>query len=70
MTFFLNYDLPQTNVLTSGKFELKITPQIPLPDPLINGVLKCYFFNTIPAQSCVWNTTIPEYTFVTINTPL
>lgn len=69
-TFFLNYELPQTNVLTSGKFEVKITPQIPLPDPLINGVLKCYYFNTIPAQSCIWNTSNPNYTFVTINTPL
>ena len=59
LTFFLNYNLPQTNVLTSGKFLLKIYPQIPLPPPLVNGVLKCYFFNTIPAQSCIWDTTNP-----------
>ena len=71
LTFFLNYDLPQTNVLTYGKFVLKIYPQIPLPPPLINGVLKCYFFNTIPAQTCTWDTsTSPTYTLVTINTPL
>lgn len=71
LTFFLNYDLPQTNVLTYGKFQLKIFPQIPLPPPLINGVLKCYFFNTIPAQTCTWDTsTSASYTLVTINTPL
>jgi hypothetical protein len=71
LTFFLNYDLPQTNVLTWGKFVLKIYPQIPLPPPLINGILKCYFFNTIPAQTCTWDTTTdPSYTLVTINTPL
>lgn len=71
LTFFLNYDLPQTNVLTYGKFQLKIFPQIPLPPPLVNGVLKCYFFNTIPAQTCTWDTaTSASYTLVTINTPL
>lgn len=70
LTFFLNYELPQTNVLTEGKFLLRIYPQIPLPPPLINGVLKCYFFNTIPAQTCTWDTSNPAYTLVTINTPL
>lgn len=71
LTFFLNYELPQTNVLTSGVFILKIYPQIPLPNPLINGVLKCYFFNTIPAQRCSWdNTNSTNFTLVTINTPL
>jgi hypothetical protein len=70
LTFFLNYLLPQTNVLTYGKFLLKIYPQIPLPPPSVNGVLKCYFFNTIPAQTCTWDTTNSLYTLVTINTPL
>jgi hypothetical protein len=70
LTFFLNYDLPQTNVLTYGKFLLKIYPQIPLPPPLTNGVLKCYFFNTIPAQTCTWDVSDPLLTLVTINTPL
>jgi hypothetical protein len=71
LTFFLNYQLPQTNVLTYGKFVIKIYPQIPLPPPLVNGVLKCYFFNTIPAQTCVWDTTTStSYTMLTINTPL
>lgn len=71
LTFFLNYELPQTNVLTFGKFVVKIFPQIPLPPPLVNGVLKCYFFNTIPAQTCIWDTaTSPLYTLLTINTPL
>jgi hypothetical protein len=70
MTFFLNYPLPQTNVLTYGKLILYIYPQIPLPPPLINGVLKCYFFNNIPAKTCLWDTsTNPSYTLVTINTP-
>jgi hypothetical protein len=71
LTFFLNYLLPQTNVLTYGKFILKIYPQIPLPPPSVNGVLKCYFYNTIPAQTCTWDTsTSTLYTLVTINTPL
>ena len=52
-------------------FVLKIFPQIPLPDQSINGVLKCYFFNTIPATTCLWDTsTDPGYTLVTIKTPL
>ena len=71
LTFFLNYELPQTNVLTEGKFVLKIFPQIPLPDQAINGVLKCFFFNTIPATSCLWDTvTDAAYTLVTLTTPL
>lgn len=58
-------------MLTYGKFIIKIYPQIPLPPPLINGVLKCYFFNTIPAQTCIWDTsTSASYTLLTINTPL
>ena len=71
LTFFLNYELPQTNVLTFGKFVVKIYPQIPLPPPSVNGVLKCYFYNTFPAQTCTWDTTTSgDYTLVTINTPL
>lgn len=31
LTFFLNYNLPQTNVLTTGVMYLKIYPQIPKP---------------------------------------
>lgn len=69
LTFFLNYELPQTNVLTTGLMYLKIYPQIPTPPPLINGVLKCYFFNTIPATTCTWDVSNPLYTLVTINTP-
>jgi len=70
MTFFLNYLLPQTNVLTEGKFELKIFPRIPLPDSATNGVLKCFFFNDIPAQSITWDDTNATYTYVEIKTPL
>lgn len=70
LTFFLNYELPQTNVLTNGNLYLKIYPQIPNPPQLINGVLKCYFFNTIPAKTCTWDTTTnPAYTLITIQTP-
>ena len=70
MTFFLNYELPQTNVLTEGKFIVNIYPQIPEPDPLINGVLKCYFFNNLPATTCIWNNTeSASYTKLTITTP-
>lgn len=70
LTFFLNYLLPQTNVLTEGKFIMKIYPKIMLPDPLINGVLKCYFLNNIPAKTCIWNDSeSASYTKVTITTP-
>lgn len=55
LTFFLNYQLPQTNVLTEGKFIMKIYPRIAQPNPLTNGVLKCYFFNNIPAKTCIWD---------------
>ena len=69
LTFFLNYELPQTNVLTDGIFYLKIYPQIPKPPELINGVLKCFFYNDIPAKTCTWDNTVSSYTKVTINTP-
>lgn len=32
-------------------------------------MLKCYFFNTIPATTCTWDTTDPTLTLVTIKTP-
>lgn len=70
LTFFLNYELPQTNVLTDGFFKMKIFPQIPLPPELINGVLKCFFYNDIPAETCTWDNTVDAtYTFITIKTP-
>ena len=69
LTFFLNYELPQTNVLTDGYFYLKIYPQIPKPPELINGVLKCFFFNDIPAETCTWDVTDPTLTLLTIKTP-
>ena len=70
MTFFLNYQLPQTNVLTSGTVYVKIYPQIPLPPTNTNGVVKCYFFNTIPASTCTWDVSNGAYTYLTIQTPL
>lgn len=70
MTFFLNYQLPQTNVLTSGSFYVKIYPQIPLPPVNTNGVVKCYFFNTVPASTCIWDVSNGAYTKLTIRTPL
>ena len=69
LTFFLNYELPQTNVLTDGIFYLKIYPQIPLPPELVNGVLKCFFYNDNPAETCTWDVSNPSYTLVTIKTP-
>jgi hypothetical protein len=70
MTFFLNYQLPQTNVLTSGSIYVKIYPQIPTPLVNTNGVIKCYFYNTIPASTCTWDNSNTDYTYLTINTPL
>lgn len=62
--------MPQTNVLTTGILYLKIYPQIPTPSVSTNGVLKCYFFNTIPATTCTWDVSNPSYTLVTIKTPV
>lgn len=70
MTFFLNYKLPQTNVLTHATLYVKIYPQIPTPPIGTNGVVKCYFFNTVPATTCTWDVSNSLYTLLTIRTPL
>lgn len=46
-TLGLRNNLPQTNVLTYGKLNIKITPNLPLPNVATNGVHKCYFYGSI-----------------------
>lgn len=69
MTFFLNYNLYQTNVLTSGKVICSIFPQIPLPNVTSNGIVKCFFFGTVQASSCIYDTSLSDRTTITIGTP-
>lgn len=70
IVLFLRNNLPQTNVLTYGKIVIQITPKIPAPIVSINGVPKCYFYGTIPAVNCTFDSTSsPKMTLITIFTP-
>jgi hypothetical protein len=51
----LNKVLPNTDVLSYGKIDIVISPQIPLPPTNTNGVPKCYFFGTTPAYNCTYD---------------
>ena len=70
ITLGLGNNLPQTNVLTYGKFIIKITPNLPLPDVNINGVPKCYFYGDIEAKNCTYVDTDPTQTVITAFTPV
>lgn len=70
IVLFLQNNLPQTNVLTYGKIVIQITPNIPAPIVSLNGVPKCYFYGTIPAVNCTFDSASdPTMTLVTIFTP-
>lgn len=69
LTFFLNYNLYQTNVLTNGTLTCSIFPQIPTPPVNVNGIVKCFFFGTVQASSCIYDTSMPDRTVITIGTP-
>jgi hypothetical protein len=69
MTFFLNYNLYQTNVLTNGTITCSIFPQIPLPPVNINGIVKCFFFGTVQASRCIYDVSQPDRTVIEIGTP-
>lgn len=47
ITLGLMNNLPQTNVLTYGQIVINITPYIPIPDVILNGVPKCYWYGDI-----------------------
>lgn len=47
MTFFLNYELPPSGDVMNGTLDITVYPQIPTPDPIKNGVVKCYFKATL-----------------------
>ena len=70
ITLGLRNNLPKTNVLTYGKFIIKITPNLPLPDVNINGVPKCYFYGDIEAKNCSYDDSNAAYTLVTVFTPI
>lgn len=65
----LNYYLPNTDVLTFGRIEIVISPQIPLPPVNLNGVPKCYFFGSTPAVNCTYDVSNPLQTSIVIFTP-
>lgn len=69
IVLFLQNNLPQTNVLTWAKIVIQITPNIPAPILAVNGVPKCYFYATVPAVNCTFDSSNPSMTIVTIFTP-
>ncbi len=70
ITLGLRNNLPQTNVLTYGKFIIEIIPNLPLPDVNINGVPKCYFYGDIEAKNCSYDDSNPDKSVVTVYTPI
>ena len=70
ITLGLRNDLPKTNVLTYGKFIIKITPNLPKPPVHINGVPKCYFYGDIEAKNCTYDDSNPAETVITAFTPV
>lgn len=67
--FFLNYELPASGDVTNGTLKITVTPQIPKPDPIINGALKCYWAGTFQAADCTFNNSIPNTTIITLLSP-
>ena len=65
-TFFLNIPLPATYSTFEGHLVVDIRPQIPTPP---QGTLRCFFYNTVPAESCTWDVSDPTKTTLTIYTP-
>ena len=65
----LNYYLPNTDVLTFGRIDIVISPQIPLPPTGLNGVPKCYFFGSTPAFNCTYDVSNSLQTTIIIFTP-
>ena len=65
----LNYYLPNTDVLTFGRIDIVISPQIPLPPTNLNGVPKCYFFGSTPAFNCTYDVSNSLQTTIIIFTP-
>ena len=70
ITLGLRTNLPQTNVLTWGKFDIQIRPNLPLPNVNINGVPKCYFYGDIEASDCNYDASDPDFTLITLYTPV
>jgi hypothetical protein len=68
LLFFLKYNLPASNILTTGKLLIEIFPQIAYP-PAANGVLKCFFFMTVPSTSCTWINDHSDRTVIILYTP-
>ena len=69
ITLGLTHNLPKTNVLTYGKFIIKITPNLPKPDVNTNGVPKCYFYGDIEAKNCTYDDSNAAYSLITVFTP-
>lgn len=49
---------------------IEIFPQIEYPDEAIYGVIKCFFFATVPARECTYNNDHDDRTLITVYTPL
>jgi hypothetical protein len=73
ITLALRNNLPKTNVLTHGKIVIDITPHIPYPNIIKNGVHKCYFYGNIPAKNCTYDVdtnVTPTVTHIVAFTPV
>ena len=68
MTFFLNYELPPSEDIPNGTLKLSIYPQIPEPDPEIQGVVKCYWAGYYEG-SCTYDNSDPLKTLVKVTSP-
>ena len=66
-TFFLNIPEPATQSTFDGTLIVDIRPQLPTP-PV--GTLRCFFYETVPAQFCDWDVSNPTKTRLTIKTPV
>lgn len=65
-TFFLNTLLPATIGTQSGQIIIECYPQIPQPP---SGTVVCFFFENYTAVTCNYDTSDPDKTVITINTP-
>jgi len=74
----LNTPLPATSGTFQGTIIIDVRPKMQLPEVspgvrLTPADVRCFFYETVPAQSCTWTDpadgNYPDYTRITITTP-
>lgn len=53
----------------NGTLDITVYPQIPTPDPIKNGVVKCYWKATLEAANCIFNNSLPNKTIISLVSP-